>query len=87
MHSEGDNAPGTLTDTPTNSIFTVAQQVYRPASNVLSGFRVCVKDGPEPLATSLLLGSNQWTVGATVQKGTSDTVHFRVCRSPAVSVE
>ena len=76
-----------VTDTPTDGMSTVARQVYWPASDVLTGFRVWVRDGPEPLATSLLLGATHWTVGATVRKGTTDTVHSSSCWSPAVTVE
>ena len=79
--------PWALTDTPTDGMSTVARQVYWPPSDVLTGFRVWVRDGPEPLATSLLSGATHWTVGATERKGTPDTLHSRACWSPAVTVE
>ena len=72
-----------VTDTPTDGMSTVAQQVYWPASDVLTGSRVCVRDGLEPLATSLLLGATHWSVGAIVRKGTTDTVHSSLCWLPA----
>ena len=76
-----------LTDTPTDGMFTVAWQVYWPASDVLTGFRVWVRDEPEPLATSLSPGATHWSVGATVRKGTTDTLHSRACWPAAVTVE
>ena len=76
-----------LTDTPTDGMSTVARQVYWPASDVLTGSRVWVRDGPEPLATSLSPGATHWSVGAVVRKGTTDTVHSRTCWPPAVTVE
>ena len=76
-----------VTDRPTDDMFTVAWQVYWPACDVLTGSRMWVRDGLEPLATSLLLGATHWSVGATVRKGTTDAVHSRVCWSPAVTVE
>ena len=76
-----------LTDTPTDAMSTVARQVYWPASDVLTGSRVWVRDGPEPLATSLSPGATHWSVGATFRKGTTDTVHSRACWPPAVTVE
>ena len=56
-----------LTDTPTDGMSTVAQQVYWPASDVLNWSRVWVRDGPVPLATSLSLRAVHWSVGATVK--------------------
>ena len=76
-----------LTDTPTDGMSTVAQQVYLPASDVLTGSSMWVRDGPEPLATSLLPGATHWSVGATVRKGTTDTVHSRACWPLAVTME
>ena len=76
-----------VTVTPTDGMSTVARQVYWPASDVLTGCRVWVRDGPVLLATSLLPGATHWSVGATVRKGTTDTVHSRACWPPAVTVE
>ena len=67
-----------LTDTPTDGTSTVAWQVYWPASDVLTGSRVCIREGPEPLATTLLLWATHWTVGATVKKETTETLHSRL---------
>ena len=76
-----------VTGTPTDGMSTVAWQVYWPPSDVLAASRVCVRNGPEPLATSLLLGATHWSVAATVRKGTTDTVHSRACWPSAVTVE
>ena len=76
-----------VTDRPTDDMSTVAWQVYWPASDILTGSRMWVRDGLEPLAISLLLGATHWSVGTTVRKGTTDIVHSRVCWPPAVTVE
>ena len=52
-----------VTDTPTDGMSTVTWQVYWPASDVLTGSRAWVRDGQEPLATSLLLGATHWVWG------------------------
>ena len=72
-----------VTDTSIDGMSTVAWQVYWPASDVLTGPRVWVRDGPVLLATSLLLGATHWSVGTTVTKGTTYTVHSRACWPPA----
>ena len=76
-----------VTVTPTDGMSTVARQVYWPASDVLTGSRMWVRDGPEPLTTSLLLGATHWSVGVTFRTVTTDTVHSRACWPPAVTVE
>ena len=76
-----------MTDTPTDGMSTVALQVYWPASDVLTGSSVWVRDGPKPLTPSLLLGGTHWSVGATVRKGTTDTLHSRACWPLALTAE
>ena len=76
-----------LTDMPRDASSNWARQIYWPASDIPTGFRMCNRYKPEPLATSWLLGAIQWIVGTTVRKGTTDTLHSRTCWSPAVTVE
>ena len=65
---------------------TEALQVYRPASDVFTASTVWVTSKSMAVAR-LSPGPISSTVGCIARCGISVTVHYRVCESPAVTVE
>ena len=66
---------------------TEALQVYWPACDVITGYRVWVTVKLMSVANTLSPGPISSTVGDTARYGISVTVHWTVCESPAVTVE
>ena len=64
-----------------------AMQVYWPACDVFTGFRVWVSVKLMSVTNTRSPGPMSSTVGDTARCGISVTVHCTVCESPAVTLE